>query len=101
LKTPKGNKKKTVSTKYRQCNGQTGREQVQHYINAIQNEEVGLGCLTPLILWLSVLLVEEIGVPVENHRPVVSHRKTVSHNVVSSTPPLSKIRAHNVSDDRH
>ena len=40
-------------------------------------------------------------VPVENHRPVVSHRKTVSHNVVSSTPPLSKIRAHNVSDDRH
>jgi len=92
---------KTVSTKYRQCNGQTGREQVQHYINAIQNEEMGLGCLTPLILWLSVLLVEEIGVPVENHRPVVSHRKTVSHNVVSSTPPLSMIRAHNVSDDRH
>jgi hypothetical protein len=35
---------------------------------------------------MSVLLVEEIGGPVENHRPVTSHRQTLSHNVVSSTP---------------
>jgi hypothetical protein len=56
---------------------------------------------TPFILWLSVLLVEETGVPVENHRPVASHRQTVSHNVVSSTPRLSEIRAHNVSGDTH
>jgi len=92
LKTPKGNKK-TVNTKYRQYNDQTGREQVQHYINAIQNEGVGLWCLPPLISWLSVLLVEETGVPGENHRPVASNRQTVSHNVVSSTPRLSEIRA--------
>ena len=26
-----------------------------------------------VILWRSVLLVEEIGVPGENHRPIVSH----------------------------
>ena len=26
-----------------------------------------------VISWRSVLLVEEIGVPVENHRPVASH----------------------------
>jgi hypothetical protein len=26
-----------------------------------------------VILWLSVLLVEETGVPRENHRPVASH----------------------------
>jgi len=26
-----------------------------------------------VISWLSVLLVEEIGVPGENHRPVASH----------------------------
>jgi len=26
-----------------------------------------------VILWRSVLLVEETGVPAENHRPVVSH----------------------------
>jgi len=38
-----------------------------------------LWCLTPLstvisvISWLSVLLVEETGVPGENHRPVASH----------------------------
>jgi hypothetical protein len=38
-----------------------------------------------VILWQSVLLVEETGVPVENHRPVASHRQTLSHDVVSST----------------
>jgi hypothetical protein len=34
----------------------------------------------------SVLLVEETGVPRENHRPVASHGNILSHNVVSSTP---------------
>ena len=43
------------------------------------------------ISWLSVLLVEETGVPGENHQPVASHRQTVSHNVVSSTPRLTQI----------
>jgi hypothetical protein len=38
------------------------------------------------ITWQSVLLVEETGVPRENHRPVTSDRQTLSHNVVSSTP---------------
>jgi len=36
--------------------------------------------------WQSVLLVEETGVPRENHRPAASHLQTLSHNVVSSTP---------------
>ena len=40
-----------------------------------------------VISWQSVLLVEETGVPEENHRPAVSHRQVLSHNVVSSTPP--------------
>ena len=35
------------------------------------------------ISWQSVLLVEETGVPRENHRPVASHCQTLSHNVVS------------------
>ena len=35
------------------------------------------------ISWQSVLLVEELGVPGENHRPVASHWQTLSHNVVS------------------
>jgi hypothetical protein len=39
-----------------------------------------------VISWQSVLLVEETGVPTENHRPVASHRQTLSYNVVSSTP---------------
>ena len=38
------------------------------------------------ISWQSVLLVEDTGVPGENHRPTASHWQTLSHNVVSSTP---------------
>ena len=38
------------------------------------------------ILWQSVLLVEETGLPRENHRPAATHLQTLSHNVVSSTP---------------
>ena len=38
-----------------------------------------------VILWQSVLLVEETGVPGENHWPVASHWQTLSLNVVSST----------------
>jgi hypothetical protein len=34
------------------------------------------------ISWRSVLLVEETGVPRENHRPVTNHWQTLSHNVV-------------------
>ena len=56
-----------------------------------------------VIPWRSVLLVEETGVPGENHQPVASKSQTLSHNVVSSTctPRLSRIRTHDVSDDRH
>ena len=38
-----------------------------------------------VILWQSVLFVEETEVPGENHRFVASHQQTLSHNVVSST----------------
>jgi hypothetical protein len=34
-----------------------------------------------VISWRSVLLVEETGVPRENHRPVASPWQTLSHNV--------------------
>ena len=51
--------------------------------------------------WRSVLLVEENGIPGENHRLAYSHLQTLSHNVVSNTPRLSGIRTHNVSGDRH
>ena len=49
----------------------------------------------------SVLLVEEIGVPGENHEPVASHWQTLTHNVVSSTPRMGGIPSHNVSGDKH
>jgi hypothetical protein len=54
-----------------------------------------------VISWRSVYLVEETGVPGENHWPAASHWQALSHNLVSSTPRLSKIRTHNVSGDRH
>jgi hypothetical protein len=38
-----------------------------------------------VILWRSILLVEETGVPGENYRPVTSHCQTLSHTAVSST----------------
>ena len=39
------------------------------------------------ILWRSVLLVEENGVPGENHQPVVTVTDKLYHiNVVTSTP---------------
>ena len=49
----------------------------------------------------SVLLLENIGVLWENHRPVASHWQALSHNAVSSTPPMSGIRTHKFSVDRH
>ena len=39
-----------------------------------------------VISWRLVLLVEETGVPRENHRPVASHCQTSSDNIVSSIP---------------
>ena len=35
-----------------------------------------------VISWWSVLLMEETGVPGENHRPTASQRQILSHNVV-------------------
>ena len=43
-----------------------------------------------VLSWLSFLLLEETGIPGENHRPVASHWQTLSHNVVSSKPRLSR-----------
>jgi hypothetical protein len=40
-----------------------------------------------VILWWSVLLVEDTGVPRDTHRPVASHRQSLSHNVVSGKHP--------------
>ena len=39
-----------------------------------------------VISWRSVLLVEETGVPGENHRPASSHWQTWLHYIVPSTP---------------
>ena len=50
--------------------------------------------------WWSVLLVEETGVPGENHQPVANHYQTLSHNVVSIeyTSPWMGFEPHNFND---
>ena len=50
-----------------------------------------------VILWQSVLLVEETGVPWKT----TDLSQTLSHNVVSSTPHLSGSRTHSISGDRY
>ena len=52
-----------------------------------------------VVSWWSVLLVEETGGPLENHRPVTSHWQTLLDNVVHLA--LIEIRTHNISRDRH
>ena len=54
-----------------------------------------------VISWWSVLLVEETGVPGENHRPITRHWQTLSHTVVSSSPCLGGIPTHKFSGGRH
>ena len=48
-----------------------------------------------VISWRSVLLVEKIRIPGENHQHVASH-KLLSHNVVLSTPRHERARTHNL-----
>ena len=50
-----------------------------------------------VISWRSVLLVEETGVPRENHQPAASHWQISSHSVVHLA--VSGIRTHNISGD--
>jgi hypothetical protein len=51
------------------------------------------------ISWQSVLLVEESGVPVENHRLAISHK--LYHMLYRVQPRLCGIQTLNVSGDRH
>ena len=53
------------------------------------------------ISWRSVLLVEETGIPGENHQPAQVPYKLYHIMLISSTPRLSGTRSHNVSGDRH
>jgi hypothetical protein len=62
------------------------------------------GCLIRPFLWADFyckLYWWKTGLPGENHLPATSHWQTLSHNAVKSTPHLSGIQTHKVSDDMH
>ena len=56
---------------------------------------LGLLCSTPLS---TILLVEEAGVPGENHRSTESHSQTLSHILYRIH---LGVRTHNISGDMH
>ena len=52
--------------------------------------------------WLSVLLLDKVRLPGENHWIVASHWQTLSsHSVVLSTPCLSGVQTQIVGSDMH
>ena len=69
----------------------------------------GLWCLTPLstiqcisvILWRSVLLIDDTGVPLENNRLFTIHYQ-IYHIMLYWVPiAMNGVRNHNFSSDRH
>ena len=67
---------------------------------------LGLWCLTLLSIIFQLyrsglLLVEETGVPGENHRSFASHWQTLSHNLHQVHLAMSGIQINTLNGDRH
>jgi hypothetical protein len=58
-----------------------------YFVSFIRSFRLGFGIVSTVwyVLWRSVLLMGETGIPGENHPPVVKSLTHLSHNVESST----------------
>jgi hypothetical protein len=81
--------KQVLTNRFIFLNGQPGNKWNCKFDNRVMVFKATFNNIS-VISWQSVLLVEETGVPGENHRPVESHWQTLSHNVVSNTPRMIK-----------
>ena len=80
--------------------GTNGTELYAHQNNQYRARFMVFHATFNSISWRSFVLVEETGVPGENHRPVASHWPTLSHEGVSSTLHHWQRIIYNFSGDR-
>ena len=75
----------TVTQLYKERKKDSLKNQVHHETNGLVRSMVFNATFNNIsvISWWSVLLVEETGVPGQNHRSAASHWQTLSHSFVS------------------
>ena len=79
------------SSKFKYENRTSNRERIMVFNATFNNISVAS--------WLSVLLMEETGIPGQNHRPVASHWQTLT--LYWAHLSMSGIRAHNFRGNMH
>ena len=72
-----------------------------HCIMITNQDNYGLGCLTPLSTIFQLFCGGGNQIPGENHWPAVSHWQTLSHHVVSNSSCHERASNSQLNCDRH